>query len=228
MYEAYICGLGGYHQLVCGHWILDFPWNVALCSPFDIPHKPCGANCKEPNADHKPFNCPQCQELVRLILDNVSPEEKETIRCAIDLGPGFKDMVIAYEVELVTKSGKFNGNVEDAVRCLRYPGYGRPCKKGVEQKGVKWVDMFQEMEMDKLRKEYAEIAENARGSKRTMDFYSSGIAEKRVILNKEGRWDAVRVHRVDPVDALIPCRKRKAAVTNTAPHDRETKRDRTE
>jgi hypothetical protein len=220
--------VGGYHQLICGHWIQDYPWNVALGSPWDIQHKPCGANCKDDNPKHKLFDCPQCRELVRIILANISPEDKETIQCALKLGPQFKEMVIAYEVELVTKSGKFPGNVEEVVRCMRYSGYGRPCKKAVEQKGVKYVDIFQEMEMVKRRKEYDEIAANSRGSKRATSFHSSGTAEKRVTLNKKGQQKAPRVYRADPVDALVPCRKRKAAVTNTAPHDRETKRDRTE
>lgn len=221
-YEPWPCGLSGHHELICGHWIFDD-------SPRDkngrYPGMPCAANCKKANLNEAAFACPQCRTIAEEVLNNLGPEENAKLQTAMNMGPPFEPVAIAYMVEFITKTGKIPSGATDVVLCVKYPTYGRSCQQAEEKKGVMWVDMFQEVNRFKARRAVEEA--NSRGHKRAPPF-DSNTSHKRVKLNKDGNQsEAAPVNLKVPVEALVPCRKRKAAVTDLVLHDRQTKRDRT-
>lgn len=107
------CGTGGGHYLSCGHTIVG-----------DVT---CGSNCKGNATEEEPFNCPQCQDMVKDILKNkFTKEQKEkvkSLRAKNDL------LAIPMAVEYSTRHlPSSKGNISQTVMSLLTKGYGRECR----------------------------------------------------------------------------------------------------
>jgi hypothetical protein len=151
------CGTGGSHFLTCGHAI------VAIGND-----KTCGTNCKNEVHEVQPFNCPQCHDVVKEILNNsLTVEEKAKIGL---FRTGEDGLSLALAVEYVTKRTPIaQRNITETVAGIISPQYGRACRTvpAGAKKPSNLAEMFREEHSTMEEKTRARWAEAKSGSLNT-------------------------------------------------------------
>jgi hypothetical protein len=151
------CGTGGGHFLTCGHVVVD-------------DNEVCGTSCKIEMHEVRPFNCPQCHDIVKDILNNSLTIEE---RARIDFHRTKNDgLSIALAVEYVTKRlPAVQRNITKTLFGIMSPQYGRKCLTvPVEsKKPSNLAEMFQEEHSTMEEKIRTRLAEEKFGPLKTAE-----------------------------------------------------------